>query len=57
MAESAAHRVEDEAKIKVECISHVFLVVDSDREAENLEIIQRDANETSLQLNFRNNII
>lgn len=48
MTERSRQWVEHEAKIEVKCIAHVRFVVDADREAENFEIVQRDANEATL---------
>lgn len=39
MAERSRHRIKDKAKIEIKSISHVWLVVDADRKAEDFEII------------------
>lgn len=57
MAERSRHGVEHEAEIEVESIPYVILAVDSDREAENLEIVEGNADEAPLKLDFRNDVV
>lgn len=57
MAKRSRHRVEHEAQVEVKGVPKIGLVVDSYREAKNLEIAERDADEASLKLDFGNNVI
>lgn len=57
MAKRSRHRIKHKAEVEVKRISEVRLIVDADREAENFEIVERDANEATLQLHFGDDIV
>lgn len=57
MAVRACHGIKGETEIKIKCIPSVRFVVDSDRESKHFDVIQGNANETSLKLMFWYHIV
>lgn len=49
MSEGPRHGIKCKAEIKVKCVSDVRFVIDANRIADDLEIIQRNAYEAPLE--------